>query len=70
MGLFDAPEPIGVEIKGHELHYIICRHNRFWRRKAQLNKASSTFLSLDWTDASALCYECDNCGYLHWFMPQ
>ena len=70
MGLFDAPEPIGVEIKGHELHCVICRHNRFRRRKAQLNKASSSLLGTEWLDASAICYECDSCGYVHWFVPR
>ena len=70
MGLFDAAKPVGVEIKGTILHCVICRHNRFWRRDAQLHTGTSTFLQLEWLDATAVCYECDNCGYIHWFMPK
>ena len=70
MSLFDAPEPVGVEIKGRGLRCVVCQHDRFWRRSAQLHTATATFFQLQWTNPSALCYECDNCGYLHWFMPQ
>lgn len=68
MGLFDAPEPVRVEIKGQELRCVICRHSGFHRHHAKLERAG--LFSSDWTDPSVVCYECNSCGYLHWFMPK
>ena len=68
MGLFDAPQPIGVEIKSHALHCVICRHPRFHRHKIRLDRAG--LFTSDWSDPMAVSYECAYCGYLHWFMPQ
>ncbi|RSK37604.1 hypothetical protein [Hymenobacter metallilatus] len=68
MGLFSASQPVRVEIKGNPLHCVICQHQSFHRREVQINKLS--LLTPDWADPVAICYECDNCGYLHWFMPK
>ncbi|WP_022825626.1 hypothetical protein [Hymenobacter norwichensis] len=68
MGLFDAPEPVRVEIKGHALQCVICGHQSFHRNEAKLDRAG--LFTSDWADPIAICYECDNCGYLHWFMPK
>ncbi|RSK46639.1 hypothetical protein [Hymenobacter perfusus] len=68
MGLFDAPKPVRVEIKGHTLQCIICGHQGFHRNEVKLERAG--LFTSDWTDPHAICYECDNCGYLHWFMPK
>jgi hypothetical protein len=43
MGLFDAPEPVNVEIKGNILQCLVCRQQKFWRREAQLHTAAATF---------------------------
>lgn len=48
----------------------LCDHDRFWERKAQMNTAGFTFLNLDWANASATCFVCDRCGYVHWFLPR
>jgi predicted nucleic-acid-binding Zn-ribbon protein len=70
MGLFDAPEPVNVEVKGNILQCLVCGHQKFWRREAQLHTAAATFFQVEWTNPTALCYVCDNCGYIHWFLPQ
>jgi len=69
VGLFSKKsETIGVA--GTKLECVICGNDHFWKRDAQLNTAGLTFLDLDWANASALCVVCDNCGYVHWFMPK
>ena len=68
MGLFNAPKPVRVEIKGQALHCVICRQQGFHRRDVQINQLG--MLRPDWADPVAVCYECDHCGYLHWFMPK
>lgn len=68
MGLFDAPKPVGVEIRGNVLYCVICRHDRFWRRHIRLDPAE--LFHSDWFDPTVVAYTCDNCGYIHWFKPQ
>ena len=69
MGLFGKREPETVEVGGTPLRCVICEHDRFWRRRGQLNTALATFFSLDWTSPTAICLVCDRCGYIHWFLP-
>lgn len=26
--------------------------------------------NFDWANATATCYVCDGCGYIHWFLPR
>ncbi len=70
MELFGKNEPEQIQIVGKALHCEICKHDRFWTRTAQLNTAVATFFNLDWINASATCYVCDGCGYIHWFLPK
>jgi hypothetical protein len=70
MGLFGKKEPEQVQIANLTLHCEICKHNRFWQKEAQLNTAVATFFSFDWVDPTAKCYVCENCGYIHWFLPK
>jgi predicted nucleic-acid-binding Zn-ribbon protein len=70
MGLFKRQQPESVEIYGRELHCQICGHDKFLKREAQLNTALASFLDLDWTNKSAVCVVCGQCGYIHWFLPQ
>jgi hypothetical protein len=70
MGLFGKKKPEPVEIEGRPLLCEICGHDHFWRRKAQLNTSVATFFDLDWANSSAVCFVCDGCGYIHWFLPQ
>jgi predicted nucleic-acid-binding Zn-ribbon protein len=47
----------------------ICGHDEFEKREAQLNTAAASFMNLDWLNKSAVCFVCDRCGYIHWFLP-
>ena len=69
MGWFSKDEAEKHTIKGIELHCEICKHDKFWYRQAQLNTAVATFFKFDWANASADCYVCEKCGYIHWFLP-
>jgi hypothetical protein len=69
MGLFDKLEPERATIKGHPLRCEICHHEAFWHRRAQLHSAVASFFNLEWTQPSADCYVCAECGYIHWFLP-
>ncbi|QNE39753.1 hypothetical protein F1C16_09395 [Hymenobacter sp. NBH84] len=57
------PTPTSVEIRGRVLKCQICEHHEFWRRQVRLHESFAI-------DPRAICYECDYCGYLHWFMPR
>lgn len=70
MALFGQENPGTVQIKGQPLRCEICGHERFWQREAQLNTAVATFFNFDRANATATCYVCDGCGYIHWFLPQ
>ena len=70
MGLFNKSEPERVVVGKQQLKCEICGHDEFWMREAQLNTAVATFFSFDWANATALCYVCDGCGYIHWFLPK
>jgi hypothetical protein len=55
-------------IEGINLKCQFCGHTKFWHRRAPLNTALATFFKFDWADASADCFVCDKCGYVHWFL--
>jgi uncharacterized protein len=49
---------------------IVCAHCRgrtFQAGEAQLNQALSTFVNLDWLDASATILVCTQCSQIQWF---
>lgn len=70
MGLFGKTEAERVRVAGLDLRCEICKHDRFWQREAQLNTAVATFFNFDWANATATCFVCDGCGYIHWFLPR
>jgi len=70
LGFGAKNEPETVEVNGVKLVCQVCRHNKFWRTEGQLNTSLATFFKLDWTNISAVCLVCDNCGYIHWFLPK
>ena len=70
MGLFGKSQPEPVRVEGIDLHCEICKHSRFFEREAQLNTAVASFFDFDWANPSARCLVCENCGYIHWFLPQ
>ncbi len=63
-------EPQAVEVAGIQLQCIICQHDRFWKREAQLNTSVATLFGFDWANESGTCYICERCGYIHWFLPR
>jgi hypothetical protein len=69
MGLFKSRQPEPLQVNGKDLRCLICGHDQFWKRNAQLNTAAATFFNLDWANRSAVCVICDSCGYIHWFLP-
>jgi hypothetical protein len=70
VGFFGENEPEQVSVAGVTLRCEICKNERFWQRRAQLNTAVASFFGLDWSNPSAECYVCSQCGYIHWFLPQ
>jgi len=63
-------DPIGVDIQGRELKCLVCGHDAFWKKEAQLNTAGASLMNLEWTSPTGNCYVCAKCGYIHWFLPQ
>ena len=59
-----------VDVLGRSLHCYACGYDRFWQRSAQLNTSLASLFNFDWTDPSATCCICGQCGHIHWFMPQ
>ena len=52
---------------------LACKHcgsDRFTHTSGQLNTAAMTFFNLDWLNASADIYVCEDCGFLHWFLGE
>ncbi len=63
-------ESTTVEVAGIQLRCVICQYDRFWKREAQLNTSVATFFGFDWANESGTCYICEQCGYIHWFLPR
>jgi len=59
-----------VKVGQKTLTCLVCGHDRFRRRRAQLNTALATFFKLDWANRSAECMVCQQCGYIHWFLAE
>jgi predicted nucleic-acid-binding Zn-ribbon protein len=68
MGLFSDEQPEVATIHGKSFECLVCRHNQFWEREAQLNTALATLFNMDWANQSATCLVCAGCGYIHWFL--
>lgn len=69
MGLFSKVEAEEVQIAGRPLRCEICHHTRFYSREGKIQTTGMTFFDLDWANASATCLVCEQCGYVHWFLP-
>ncbi len=72
MSLFEKKEkePEPAYIMGKPLKCTFCGYERFWQRKAQLHTELLTFFNLEWTNKSAICFVCDHCGLIQWFLPR
>ncbi|UOF90022.1 hypothetical protein LSG31_19480 [Fodinisporobacter ferrooxydans] len=54
-------------IKGISISCPICKHDKFWEGKAQLNTAAATFFDFDWLNKQVLTLSCDQCSHILWF---
>ena len=62
-------KPTTVEIQGRQLRCLVCNHDQFFHRRILLNSPLLTLFRLDWLDKSSNSVICENCGYVHTFMP-
>ena len=69
MALFGGHEAEEAVIAGKQLVCEICRHTKFYSREGKIQTTAMTFFDLDWANASATCLVCEQCGYVHWFLP-
>lgn len=70
MGMFSKDEKAEIaQIGDFKLECQICKHDRFFRQEAQVDTAKAFFGSINWSNAPAICYVCERCGYIHWFLP-
>lgn len=71
MALFGKKEAEEVTVRGSiKLRCEICHHTKFWHRRAQLHGAVLSFFDLEWASPTADCMVCEQCGYIHWFLPE
>ncbi len=71
MGLFSKEKKATpVTVKGKKLKCVVCEHDKFSQRDAQLNTTGMSMLGLDWANKTASCYVCENCTYIHWFLEK
>ena len=69
MGIFGKEEPETIELNGKPLRCVVCQHDTFYQRKAQLHGGVATFFDVEWASPTYLCLICSECGYIHWFVP-
>ena len=63
------PESKERIVKGNKLECSICKNTKFYARETLMNTPGMTFFGLDWANKTAENYICDNCGFVHWFLP-
>ena len=68
LGLFAQEGAKQVTVQGAKLACQVCGCDRFFLTKGQLNTAMASFFGVDWTNPTAACYVCDQCGFVHWFL--
>jgi hypothetical protein len=67
--VFGKDEPETVLVRGRPLRCLVCQHDAFYQRKAQLHSGIATFFQLEWSSPTCVCVVCSACGYVHWFLP-
>jgi len=58
------------KIKGKVLTCRFCKKDKFFYRKTLMNTPGLTIFGLEWLNAEAENYVCENCGYVHWFLHE
>ena len=69
MPFFGKEQPQGVEVHDAPLRCVVCRHDTFYRREAQMHSGWATIMNMEWTGPLCECIVCSQCGYVHWFFP-
>ena len=59
-----------VEVDGHKVQCLLCRHPTFQQRKSHLDMALVHSMNPDWVNREAYCLVCDHCGFIHWFLSR
>ena len=65
--LFDDP-PQSYSVLDEQLHCQVCGHDEFHHREVLLRSAE--LFNIDWGDRPVMCFTCDRCGYIHWFVKK
>lgn len=69
MGLFKSAEAKPVEVLGNPMKCEICGHDRSFQGEGKIQTTGMTFLELDFLNPSTDCVVCEQCGFVHWFLP-
>ena len=69
MSIFGKSEPETITVNQRQLRCLVCKHETFYQRTAQLHGGVATFFQLEWASPTATCIVCSECGYIHWFLP-
>ena len=67
MGLFTGTKPEAKQyyVLNKQLRCHHCNHDLFHMRRSVLPMPPASFS--DWAKRYATCYECSDCGFIHWF---
>ena len=68
----DLHDPASIEAAMHgcDVLFHAAAYYPYHERNSLLNTRAATFFNFDWANASGLCVVCDNCGFIHWFLPK
>ena len=69
MPIFGKEEPQVVDVHGRALRCLVCEHDTFFKRQAQLHGRMASLFNVEWTAPTCDCVVCSQCGYVHWFFP-
>lgn len=59
-----------VDVLGRPLACLVCGHDTFFERKAQMNSSTSSLLGIDWTDPEGQCVVCSRCGFIRFLIDR
>ena len=69
MPIFGKEEPQVVDVHERPLRCLVCDHNTFYRRQAQMHGRLASMFNVEWVAPTCDCIVCSQCGYVHWFFP-
>ena len=69
MAIFGEEKPHGVDVRDRPLRCLVCQHNTFYRRQAQMHGQLATIFNVEWSAPTCDCVVCSQCGYVHSFFP-